>query len=115
MAFCSSCGHEIGEGTAFCPACGAKVSAPATPVFDEEDIKENKLIAVFAYLNVLVLVPILAGRKSPFARYHAKQGLVLFVIEAFLHFASGTRSRCCPPSLRTSPQRTATARITGWG
>lgn len=71
MAFCSSCGHEIGEGTAFCPACGAKVSAPATPVFDEEDIKENKLIAVFAYLNVLVLVPILAGRKSPFARYHA--------------------------------------------
>lgn len=97
MAFCSSCGHEIGEGTAFCPACGAKVSAPATPVFDEEDIKENKLIAVFAYLNVLVLVPILAGRKSPFARYHAKQGLVLFVIEAFLHFAYGTLKSVLSP------------------
>lgn len=97
MAFCSSCGHEIGEGTAFCPACGAKVSAPATPVFDEEDIKENKLIAVFAYVNVLVLVPILAGRKSPFARYHAKQGLVLFVIEAFLHFAYGTLKSVLSP------------------
>ncbi len=98
MAFCSSCGHELGEGAAFCPACGQKVSAPAAaPVFEEEDIRENKLIAVLAYLNVLVLVPILAGRKSPFARYHAKQGLALFITEMLLHFTYGTLKSVLSP------------------
>ena len=41
MAFCSSCGHEIGEGTAFCPACGAKVSAPATPVLTSKTSRKT--------------------------------------------------------------------------
>ena len=69
MAFCSSCGHEIGEGTAFCPACGAKVSAPATPVFDEEDIKENKLIAVFAYRQEVAFCPVSRQAGAGTVRY----------------------------------------------
>ena len=40
---------------------------------------KNKIFAVLAYLGILVLVPLLAARESRFARYHANQGLVLFI------------------------------------
>ena len=47
----------------------------------EQDIKENKLVAAMSYIWILCLVPLLAKRKSNFAQFHAKQGLVLFVLE----------------------------------
>lgn len=31
MSFCSNCGNEIPEGTAFCPKCGTNVATGATP------------------------------------------------------------------------------------
>ncbi len=45
----------------------------------EKDAKENKAMAVLAYLGILVLIPILAAPKSKFARFHANQGLVLLI------------------------------------
>jgi uncharacterized membrane protein len=37
-------------------------------------------MAVLAYFGILVVVPLVAAWKSPFARYHANQGvLMLFV------------------------------------
>jgi len=38
-------------------------------------------MAVFAYIGILFLIPLLAAKESPFARYHANQGLVLFLFE----------------------------------
>ena len=46
---------------------------------DPADVEKNKVFAILAYLGILVLVPILAAKDSPFARYHANQGLILFV------------------------------------
>lgn len=37
------------------------------------------MLAVLAYLGLLVFVPILSGSKSEFVRFHANQGLVLFI------------------------------------
>lgn len=48
---------------------------------DEKDIQDNKMMAVLAYLGILVLVPIFAAKESKFARYHANQGLVLALAE----------------------------------
>jgi|SRR3989338_2562892 len=45
------------------------------------DIEENKTIAALSYVWILFLVPLLGKRKSKYAQFHAKQGLVLFVIE----------------------------------
>ena len=45
------------------------------------DIKENKAITVLSYIGILCLVPLLAKKESKFAQFHAKQGLVLFVVE----------------------------------
>jgi uncharacterized membrane protein len=47
----------------------------------DKDIEENKAIAALSYAWILCLVPLLGKRKSKFAQFHAKQGLVLFIIE----------------------------------
>ena len=47
--------------------------------YDSADIEQNKVMAVLAYLGPLVLVPILAAKDSKFAKFHANQGLVLFI------------------------------------
>ena len=41
--------------------------------------QKNKILAILAYLGILVLVPILAAKDSKFARYHANQGLLLLI------------------------------------
>ena len=46
---------------------------------DPKDAQDNKIMAILAYLGILVLVPILAAKESPFARYHANQGLILVI------------------------------------
>jgi len=47
----------------------------------DKDIEENKVWGAIAYLGILCLIPLLAKKDSPFAQFHAKQGLVLFIIE----------------------------------
>ena len=46
---------------------------------DPKDAQDNKVMAILAYIGILVLVPIFAAKESPFARFHANQGLVLFI------------------------------------
>lgn len=48
---------------------------------DPEDVKNNKVMAILAYIGILVLIPILCAKDSKFAKFHANQGLVLFIIE----------------------------------
>ncbi len=50
------------------------------------DVEINKNVAALSYIWILCLVPLLGKKNSKFAQFHAKQGLVLFVLEiiAFL-------------------------------
>jgi len=48
-------------------------------VFDPKDVEDNKIIAALSYLGILVLVPLLAKKDSPYCQFHAKQGLVLLI------------------------------------
>lgn len=93
MAFCGKCGTKFEDGAKFCPACGAPVSVapqqPTTPAYtppvvpgapaqaDIKDAQDNKAMAVLAY--IIFLIPLLAAKDSPFARYHTNQGLVLAI------------------------------------
>ena len=45
----------------------------------KKDAEDNKIMGILAYLGILVLVPILAAKESPFARFHANQGLILLI------------------------------------
>lgn len=51
---------------------------------------EEKLLAVLSYINILCLVPLLTKKENTFIQFHAKQGLVLFVIEMIAMFLSWT-------------------------
>ena len=46
---------------------------------DPKDAQDNKIMGILAYLGILVLVPILAAKDSPFAKFHANQGLIILI------------------------------------
>ncbi len=50
---------------------------PSRQQSDPNDVQTNKVMAILAY--ILFFVPLLAARNSPFAMYHANQGLILFL------------------------------------
>lgn len=52
-----------------------KVQATTT----QKDIDENKIMAVLSYIGILVLIPLLAKKDSPYAQFHAKQGTVVLI------------------------------------
>jgi len=47
--------------------------------FTAEDVQENKAIAALSYVGLLVLIPLLVKKDSPYSQFHAKQGLVLLI------------------------------------
>lgn len=104
MRYCSSCGNHIDEKAKICPVCGAKTekssggssfqakledfinnftnTANTTADYSSDDINKNRHMAILAYLGLLFLVPLLAAKESPFARYHTNQGILLFIVQA---------------------------------
>jgi uncharacterized membrane protein len=99
MAFCPKCGAQIEDGVKVCPTCGenlevkddvaAKVTeltntADITDTLDPNDIQNNKVMAILAYLSWLVLIPLFAAKDSAFARFHVKQGLLLAICEVIV-------------------------------
>lgn len=57
----------------------ADIKETKAPTSSQKDIDENKLMAVLGYLGILLLIPLLAKKDSPYAQFHAKQGLVLLI------------------------------------
>lgn len=55
-----------------------------TAEFKQEDIDSNKGISCFAYVGFLFVMPLFAASDSPFARFHANQGLVLLIDQMVL-------------------------------
>ena len=56
------------------------MGTPEALEVDAEDAETNKIFGILAYLGILCLVPIIAAKDSPFAKYHGNQGLVLFIL-----------------------------------
>ncbi len=52
-----------------------------TEFMDPSDIKKNKLMAILSYISFLCIIPVIAAPESKYARFHANQGLVLFIGE----------------------------------
>ncbi|MBQ0136233.1 MAG: hypothetical protein KBS43_05820 [Oscillospiraceae bacterium] len=60
-----------------------------TAEFDKDDIEKNRAFAILGYFGLLVLIPLIFAPNSKFARFHANQSLVLFVISmTYWFFAS---------------------------
>lgn len=109
MAFCTNCGKQIPDDAKVCPECGATLgsqgtsfnaadalnTADCTAQYDAKDIADNKVFGVLAYIGILFLVPLLARKDSPFAKFHTNQGLVLFIFEFISGIVFGLLS-CIP-------------------
>ncbi len=111
MALCEKCGAQVEDGKT-CQSCGEQVETTAklapeeekndvvakicelnntadiTVDFEKDDIEQNRIMGVLAYLSWLVLIPIFAAPKSKFARFHANQGLVLAIAEVIYGIAT---------------------------
>ena len=57
-------------------------STQATPIAGGD---KKTLMAVLAYLGILVIIPFLMAKDDAFVKYHIKQGLVLVVIELVVY------------------------------
>lgn len=73
---CSECGNEINENANYCNNCGKKIVKTSN----------NQLLAFFAYIGFLVIIPILKKDESEFIKFHANQGLVLFILKLMIDF-----------------------------
>lgn len=98
--FCPSCGAQVGapaqqaaptqqnasEQTSFSAEKIEETfknlnnTPDTTSEFDAADIEANKVMAILAYIGILVLIPLLAAPNSKFAKYHTNQGFILFLI-----------------------------------
>lgn len=107
MAFCSSCGAELADGTAFCAKCGRQVNAsdatnaaasPVAPAAASSfaaqpsataGIQENVaglLCYVLGWLTGLIFLLI---DKRPFVRFHAGQSIAVFGVISILYVVLG--------------------------
>lgn len=86
----------------FCPSCKTKRSKSAadtlsdtlkgwgntsdySSAYSTNDINENKIFAVISYIPFICLFPVfVSSKKSAYARFHANQGLVLFIAELLI-------------------------------
>lgn len=111
MAYCSNCGKELGEGANFCSGCGAQqgeqqgytgsaasgrsfdpqqayeqfTNTPDSSYdFDAVDVETHKGICVLCYLGLLLLIPLLMYKDSPYVRYHCNQGLILLIFSVIV-------------------------------
>ncbi len=92
MPFCKKCGTAVDAGAQFCPQCGEMQDAMPvdnTGVLHQMDASANKGMAILSYFGLLVLIPIFAAKRSPFARFHANQGLVCFLFEVVYSIVKG--------------------------
>lgn len=88
MPYCTRCGTEVRETDVFCPACGArqKGARPPEGTGDLFSSVSGKGAALACYIPVIGWIPaivVLASsrfRAEREVRFHAFQGLYLFVV-----------------------------------
>lgn len=50
-------------------------------VSSEKELHEGKFFAIISYISFLCIISLILKKDNKFALYHAKHGLVLFVLE----------------------------------
>ncbi len=95
MPFCCQCGCQVGSADAYCSHCGAKQAgaAPAAPNLLANLTARNA--ALLCYIPVIGWIPaivVLAAerfKQDRTVRFHAFQGLYLFVAWLLVDWAIG--------------------------
>ena len=62
-------------------------TAPVIEKADPADAEKNKVMAILAY--IIFFIPLLAAKDSKFAMFHAKQGLMNFILSVAVSIIGG--------------------------
>ncbi len=88
MAFCSSCGTQIPDGSTTCPACAGRAAA-ATPAQTSGGLTDN-VAGMLAYVTIIPAIVFLVlepYNRKKFVRFHCFQSIFFFIALIALHFA----------------------------
>jgi uncharacterized membrane protein len=102
MPFCTQCGKQITDDARFCSGCGARQSVPGASGSRFLDSIEPRTASILCYIPVvgwLACVVVLAARRfqnERTVRFHAFQGLYLFVAWLLVDRAIGPMIRAMP-------------------
>lgn len=61
-----------------------KFKAPDMSKISLRKVNWLTILGIMCYLHVLVLIPLLFGRKSPFVQFHVRQGIALLFVWVLL-------------------------------
>jgi len=82
MAFCSTCGAQIADGTTTCAACAGRAAAAPAPAAGTTGGMADNVAGMLAYITIIPAIIFLVVEpynKSRFVRFHAFQNLFLHV------------------------------------
>ncbi len=86
MPYCCKCGNQVGEKDVYCGKCGANQAAPHSGSADFLNNIPARTASVLCYTPVVGWIPCVAilaterFRHDRQTRFHAFQGLYLFVV-----------------------------------
>jgi uncharacterized membrane protein len=85
MPYCCQCGKSVGDRDAYCGVCGARQPTASTPAAEYLNGISPRTASLLCYIPILgwiVAIVVLASarfRQDTRVRFHAFQGLYLFV------------------------------------
>lgn len=57
--------------------------------FTKKEIEEGKLMALISYIGILALIPYFADKTNKYVKYHALNGMNLFILELIVSASIG--------------------------
>ena len=104
MPFCTQCGNQVQQTDLFCARCGARQSAQAPPpgrpdVLGGVSSRTASMLCYIPFLGWLASIVVLASPRfhdQRDVRFHAFQGLYLFVVWLIVEMVVGPFGRHFP-------------------
>lgn len=106
MAFCSACGTEMADNTAFCPKCGKAAGAVVSPVpaanpgagSGSLPMEENiaGMLAYFTIIPAILFILVEPFNRNRFVRFHSFQCLFTCIALVVLHVVLSIFSHIMP-------------------
>lgn len=94
MPYCCQCGSQVGEADLYCPRCGARQPATGRPAPETEGISPRaaSMWCYAPFVGWMAAIIVLASkrfRQDRTVRFHAFQGLYLFVAYLIVDWVVG--------------------------
>jgi len=106
MPYCCQCGNQVAETDIYCRRCGARQPAPerVPPPLEAISPRTASVLCYVPLLGWIAAIGVLASRRfrqNRTVRFHAFQGLYLFVAYLIVEWVVGPFFRALPgPALR---------------